>query len=151
MRKLCFLFLLLTLSVPALARKLVTVGHGKVTTAPGIGGYAQIGYAFVKGDVVTIDATAEKQLERMIVMIYPDKEIGRDLATKTPHYTFTMPETGIIVVRFISDRSGTNDINYTVTRMPASNAVQHYNTRVVWQKPPTNAPHGRLIPRRAGR
>lgn len=149
--KRCYLFFLLLL-LPAFsvdARRSVVVGHGTTKTAPGIGGYAQIGYAFAKGDVVTVNATAEKQLERMIVIVYPETEVGRDLATKTPHYTFTMPRSGIAVIRFISDRGGTNTINYTVTRMPASNAVQRYNTRVIWKKPGTL--HGDLIPVRAGR
>lgn len=136
------------LSLNATARKLVVVERGHVTTAPGIGGYAQIGYAFAKGDVVTINGTSSKQLERMIIMVYPDVELGRDLATKAPHYTFTMPQAGIVVIRFISDRSGTNKINYTVTRMPASDRVQRYNTKVIWEKPKDGGPHGRLIPRR---
>jgi hypothetical protein len=150
MKKLCLIALLLLLANGISARKLVTVERGSVTTAPGIGGYAQIGYAFAKGDVVTVNGTAEKKLERMIVMIYPDVEIGRDLATKEPHYTFTMPREGIVVIRFISDRGGTNKVNYSVTRMPASDRVQRYNTRVVWEKPATGL-HGRLVPRRAGR
>jgi hypothetical protein len=150
MSKPYIIVLFLLISLQASARKLVVIDRGSVTTAPGIGGYAQIGYALAKGDVVTITGTAEKQLERMIIIVHPDKEIGHDLATKTPHYTFTMPQEGIVVIRFISDRSGTNKISYSVTRMPASDRVQRYNTKVVWQKPETG-PHGRLIPRRARR
>ena len=148
LRIICILMLVLPLH--ATARKLVTVGHGSVTTAPGIGGYAQIGYAFAKGDVVTIDATASKMLDRMIVLFYPDQELGRARATKTPHYSFTMPRAGIVVFRFISDRDGTNEIHYIVSRMPASNAAQGYNTKIIWDKPPAGMP-GDLIPRRAGR
>ena len=142
--------LLLLLAAPAAdARRQVTVGHGSVTTAPGIGGYAQVGYAFAKGDVVNVSANAEKKLERMIVYIHPQEELGRDIGTKTPHYTFTMPHDGIVVIRFISDRGGTNKVNYNVTRMPGSDRTQAYNTRVAWKKPPTL--HGDLIPVRAGR
>lgn len=143
------ILILLLVSLNAAARKLVIAARGNVTTAPGIGGYAQIGYAFAKGDVITINGTSEKQLERMIVMIYPDEELGRDRATKAPHYTFTMPHAGIVVIRFISDRGGTNKINYSVTRMPGSDRVQRYNTKVIWDKP-RDGPHGGLIPRRAG-
>jgi hypothetical protein len=96
-----------------------------------------------------VNATAEKMLDRMIVMIYPQEELGRDRGTKTPHYTFTMPHEGIVVIRFISDRGGTNKIDYTVTRMPASDRLQRYNTKVVWEKPKQGL-HGRLVPRRAG-
>jgi hypothetical protein len=148
--KLLFLIPALLLSFCADARREVLVESGNTRTAPGIGGYTQIGYAFAKGDRISIDATAEKQLDRMIIMIYPETELGRVRATKAPSYSFTMPRNGIVIFRFISDRSGTNDIHYTVRRMPASNAVQRYNTRVIWQKPPTGR-HGELIPRRAGR
>ena len=124
------------------------VESGHLTTAPGIGGDAETGYAFTKGDVISITAKASKQLDRMLVLIYPDEEIGKDRATKSPKYTFTMPHDGIVVFRFLSDRGHTDKIDYTVTRIPASPDVQNYNTKVVWDKPPAGA-HGRLIPRRA--
>lgn len=66
------------------ARKQVVVGRGTTKTAPGIGGHADNGYAFAKGDVITIDATAEKQLERMIIILYPQEEMGRELDARTP-------------------------------------------------------------------
>ncbi len=144
-----FLFVpLLLLCLSASARKAVVVETGTTTTVPGIGGNAQIGYAFAKGDVVTIDAKASKQLERMLVFIFPEQTLGRSKFTKHPTLTFTMPQDGIVVIRFISDRDGVNTINYTVTRMPASDAVQNYDTKVEWQKPVDHA--GTLIPKRAG-
>jgi hypothetical protein len=124
------------------------VASGHLKTAPGIGGDAQTGYAFTKGDVITIKASASKQLDRMLVLIDPDEEVGRVRATKEPQYTFTMPHNGIVVFRFISDRGHTNEINYTVTRVPASASVANYDTRVIWEKPPAGKP-GSLIPRRA--
>lgn len=146
-----WLLLTILLSAQAVdARRLVTVAQGSTSTAPGIGDYADIAYAFAKGDVITLDAKASKQLQRVMVTIYPDREIAHDLATKAPHLTITMPQAGIAVIRFISDRDGKNEIRYTVTRMPASDAVQRYNTKVAWQKPPGGRP-GRLIPVRAGR
>ena len=138
--------ILISLSVDA--RKIL-VDKGMVTTTTGIGGYAQTGYAFAKGDIITVTANAEKHLERMIVILHPNREIGRQLDTKNPNYTFTMPEEGLVTIRFISDRAGTNDINYTVMRTPASPAVEHYNTKVVWDKAATVTP-GYLVPRRAG-
>ena len=141
---------LLLISLGVTARKQVLVGRGGVVTAPGIGGYAQIGYAFAQGDEISISAMAGKMLDRMIVMIYPQEELGRDLATKAPKYTFTMPHEGIVIIRFISDRGGSNKITYSVTRMPASDAVQNYNTKLVWEKPAPGT-HGDLIPKRAGR
>ncbi len=145
MKNLFFLLLLTVTAGASDARKLVTVARGQTSTAPGIGDYAEIGYAFAKGDVITLDAKASKQLQRVMIMVYPDAEIAHDMATKTPHLTVTMPRAGIAVIRFISDRDGKNEISYTVTRMPASDAVQRYNSRVTWQKPPEGRP-GHLIP-----
>lgn len=140
---------MLLLSLSAGAQKQVTVvENGTLTTAPGIGGDAQTGYAFAKGDVITIRAKASKQLDRMLVLVYPETEIGNYRATKKPEFRFTMPQDGIAVFRFISDRGHTNKISYTITRMPASAAVQGYNTKVVWEPPKDGVP-GNLIPRRA--
>jgi hypothetical protein len=139
---------LLLLSLGANARKGL-VDKGMVTTTTGIGGYAQTGYAFAKGDVITVTANAEKHLQRMIVILHPNKEIGRQLDGKNLNYTFTMPEEGMVIIRFISDRAGTNDINYTVMRTPASPAVANYDTKVLWDKPELVTP-GYLVPRRAG-
>lgn len=124
------------------------VESGHLKTAPGIGGDAETGYAFAKGDVITINAKASKQLDRMLVLMYPEQEIGRDRSTKTPNYTFTVPRDGIVIFRFVSDRGHTNNIDYTITRVPASPAVARYNTKVIWEKPAEGL-HHRLIPRRA--
>lgn len=136
---------LLLLAVGADAQTLVVVDSGATETVPGIGGNAEIGYAFAKGDVVTIDAKASKKLEKMVVYRYPGEVLGRVKFSKAPKLTFTMPEDGIVVFDFVSDRDGTNKIAYRVTRMPASEAVQHYSTKVTWQKPNGR---GTLIPRR---
>lgn len=134
-------------SVSAFAASEVVVEKGSTRTTPGIGGNTQVGYAFAKGDVVTIDAHAEKKLERMIVYIFPEHVMGRKTYTKHAKYSFTMPEDGIVIFRFISDRAGTNTIQYTVTRMPGSDATQNYSTKVEWQKPTDFT--GTLIPKRA--
>jgi hypothetical protein len=124
------------------------IESGHLTTAPGIGGDAETGYAFTKGDVITVSAKSSKQLDRMLVLMYPDEEIGRYRATKTPSYTFTVPHDGIVIIRFVSDRGHTNQVDYTVTRMPASPAVANYNTKVIWEKP-ADGLHHRLVPKRA--
>jgi hypothetical protein len=59
-----------------------------------------------------------------------------------------MPADGIVIFRFISDRSGINTIKYTVTRTPASEDVQDYNTKVDWKTPDDHV--GNPIPKRAG-
>lgn len=138
----------LLLSLHASARKLVVVETGTTTTAPGIGGTTQIAYAFAKGDVVTIDARAPKMVERMIAYVFPEKVVGRVKHSKHMKLTFTMPEEGIILFRFVSDRAGTNTIRYTVSRMPASDAVQNYNTKIEWEKPTDRL--GTLVPKRVG-
>lgn len=124
------------------------VGTGHLRTAPGIGGDAQTGYAFAKGDVITVTASASKQLDRMLVLLDPDVEIASVRATKAPQYTFTMPQDGIIIFRFVSDRGHVNKVDYTVTRVPASPSVANYNTKVIWEKPTGGRPGG-LIPHRA--
>ncbi len=143
-----FLCALLLSATAVNAQKMVTVDSGMVTTVPGIGGNAQIGYAFAKGDVVTIDAKASKLLERMMVFRFPEQVLGRVKYSKKAKFSFTMPEEGIAVFRFISDRDGTNKITYMVTRVPASAAVQEYDTKVDWKMPVDHA--GTLIPQRAG-
>ena len=135
------------ISITAFSKTIVVVDKGSTKTTPGIGGNTQIGYAFAKGDVVTIDARAEKQLERMIVYVFPEQVLGRKTYTKHAKLSFTMPDDGIVVFRFISDRAGTNTIQYSVTRMPGSDETQHYSTKVEWQKP--NDFSGTLIPKRA--
>jgi len=134
------------LSISAFATSEVVVEKGSTRTTPGIGGNTQIGYAFAKGDVVTIDARSNRQLERMIVYIFPENVMGRKTYTRHAKYSFTMPEDGVVVFRFISDRAGVNTIQYTVTRMPASNETQEYSTKVEWQKP--NDRTGTLVPKR---
>ncbi len=142
-----FLTCAMLISISTFAANEVVVEKGSTKTTPGIGGNTQIGYAFAKGDVVTIDARAGKQLERMIVYIFPEQVMGRKTFTKHAKYSFTMPEDGIVIYRFISDRAGTNTINYTVTRMPGSDETQNYATKVEWQKPTDFS--GTLIPKRA--
>ncbi len=135
------------LSISAFAASEVLVEKSSTRTTAGIGGNAQIGYAFAKGDVVTIDARSNKKLERMIVYIFPEQVLGRKTYTKHAKYTFTMPEDGIVIFRFISDRAGIATVDYSVTRMPASNETQNYSTKVEWQKPVDFS--GTLIPKRA--
>jgi hypothetical protein len=138
--------LLLPLSVFAI--RPVSVGKGSVTTSPGIGGYADIGFAFAKGDVISLNAHGEKKLQRVVALLYPDRELMKTTGTEDPKLQFTMPEDGIIVFRFISDRSGTNKVKYSVSRSPGSASLRHYDTRVVWLKPADGAP-GNLVPVRA--
>jgi hypothetical protein len=144
MKPLLLTFFLL-FSIGAGAQTLVTVDSGS-TDALGIGGNAQLGWAFAKGDVVTIEAKASKQLERMLIYRFPQEVIGRVKLTRKPKLTFTMPEEGVIICRFISDRDGTNNIAYTVTRIPASAAVQDYDTKVDWQV--ARDRNGGLVPKR---
>jgi hypothetical protein len=134
--KLLLLIPLMFLSWQSVAtRKVILASDTTISTAPGIGGTADIGFAFAKGDLVSIDAQASKKLEQLQAYIFPDKVLGRSKYTKHARLTFTMPEDGIVIFRFISDRAGTNTVRYTVTRMPASDAVQDYNTRIEWVNP----------------
>ncbi len=126
----------------------IQVGKGTVTTSPGIGGYADVGFAFAKGDVVHIQAQSSKKLQRMLVLLFPSRELGKTEETDHPKLTFTMPAEGIVVFRFISDRSGENKVQYQVTRQPSDSKWAKYDTRVVWLKP-ANGAMGDLVPVRA--
>ncbi|MEO6831833.1 MAG: hypothetical protein ABI378_05815 [Chitinophagaceae bacterium] len=135
--------LLCFFSTAVAAQKEVTVDEGKVQTVRGLAGEVQIAYNFAKGDVVKIDAHADKQLERMLVFAMPDKMIDRAKYTKHAKSTFTMTENNIVVFRFISDRGGVNTISYIVKRKPASHSTQNYNTKVDWK---VNSEHGLAVP-----
>jgi hypothetical protein len=135
----------LLLSLTVGAQTAVVVADSTITSL-GLGGTEQVGYAFAKGDVVTIDARAEKKLDRMLVYRYPEAMIGRAKLTKRPRLKFTMTEDAIVVFRFVSDRNGHNSVSYKITRIPASAATQTYNTKVRWE-PPTER-SGQLIPKR---
>ena len=145
MKALFLIPIVLLLAVAAHAQSPVVVADSS-TSALGLGGTAQIGYAFAKGDLVTIEATASKQLDRLMIFRFPDEMIGRIKLTRKPKYTFTMSEEGIVVFRFISDRDGSNNISYKVTRTPASAEMQQYNTKVTWLTPTSHG--GQMIPKR---
>jgi hypothetical protein len=144
MKALLFLCCLL-FSIAAGAQTPVVVEDSTISSL-GLGGTAQVGYAFAKGDLVTIEARAAKKLDRMIVYRYPEAVIGRTKLTKRPRLTFTMKEDAIVIFRFVSDRNGHNSVSYKITRVPASAALQQYNTKIIWQ-PPTDR-SGQLIPKR---
>ncbi|MBS1645393.1 MAG: hypothetical protein JST36_10180 [Bacteroidetes bacterium] len=136
-------FLLCLCAVTVTAQTEYTLDSGKVQTVRGLGGEVQVAYNFAKGDVVTIEAHASKQLERMLVFGMPSKIIARSKYTKHPQCSFTMAEDNIVIFRFISDRGGVNTISYVVKRKPASPATQDYNTKVDWK---TNSEHGLASP-----
>lgn len=136
----------LLLSLVASAQTAIVVEDSTITTQ-GIGGSDQVGYAFAKGDVVTIEARCSKRLDRMLAFRYPEEMIGKAALTKRPKLSFTMAADAIVIFRFVSDRAGHNRISYKVTRVPASSETQDYNTKITWQPP--NDRSGQLIPKRA--
>lgn len=137
----------LTTRLPSTAQTATLVDKGTVRTPRGIGGYKEISYAFAKGDIVTLNAQSNKLLGRVMVTLYPENVIERVKWARNTTTTFTVPEEGIVVIRFISDRSGVATINYTVTRTPGPGAPTNYNTKVNWEKPTGSV--GNLVPKRA--
>ncbi len=107
----------------------VKVADTTISTVSGVGGYAEVAYTFAKGDKITIVANASKQLQRAMVVMAPTNVMVRIKDTKKINQTFEMPETGVVYLRFISDRGGVNSIHYSVVRLPASNAVQVFDTK----------------------
>ena len=144
MRSLFVLLIAILVSVKSFAGDPIKVDQSSVTTTGGIGGYTDVAYAFAKGDKVTIDARASKPLERMLVTQYPNEVLGRVKSQKKINFSFTMPENGIVIFHFVSDRGGSNKVDYSIQREPASEATQQYNTKVEWQKPADL--HGQQIP-----
>lgn len=122
----------------------VVVDQGKKQMKNGLGDYTEIAYAFAKGDKITLNATSSKTLDRVAVVMYPETELAKDRATKHVKKEFVVPADGVVIIRFVSDHGGTTNVNYTVTREPASDAVKDYNTKVTWEKP-TGKP-GPLVP-----
>lgn len=128
--------------------QVITVDKGTQNTVKGVAGNLELTYAFAKGDRVSIAAHASKLLERMQIIQYPEIRIGQIMRTKDASYNFTMKDNGFVTFKFISDRGGTNSIQYSITRTPASSATRNYVTKVEWVKatdhvaPPT--------PRQAG-
>jgi hypothetical protein len=136
------LFLLSAASVTAQT----VVDQGKTHTPRGVGGYYDIAYAFAQGDVVTLKARSSKLLARVVATLYPDVPLARVRDTKRPELSFTVPQEGIVVIRFVSDRNGEANIDYTVTRTPGPNGPAEYNTNVKWKEPIIEA--GGRIPER---
>jgi len=128
----------------ALAGNGTVVDHGKKQMKNGLGDYSEIAYAFAKGDKITLDASSSKRLDRVMVVMYPQTEITRIRAAKHMTREFIVPQNGVVIIRFVSDHGGTTNVNYTVTREPASDEVKDYNTHVTWEKP-TDKP-GPLVP-----
>jgi hypothetical protein len=120
------------------------IDQGKKQMKAGLGDYSEIAYAFAKGDKITLDAKSSKMLDRVTIVMYPQTEITRIRATKHTNKEFIVPQDGVVIIRFVADRGGTTNVNYTVTREPASDEVKDYNTKVTWEKP-TDKP-GPLVP-----
>ena len=139
--------LVLTTNLSSTAQTATLVDKGSIRTPRGIGGYKEISYAFAKGDIVTLNAQSNKLLGRIMVTLYPEKVIERVKWARNTTTTFTVPEEGFVVIRFISDRSGVATVNYTVTRTPGPGAPANYNTKVNWEKPTGSI--GTLVPKRA--
>jgi hypothetical protein len=124
-----------TLLSTAATQAQIIVDQGKTHTPRGIGGYTDIAYAFAQGDVVTLKAHSSKLLARVVATMYPETPLTRVKNTKRPEFSFTVPQEGIVIIRFVSDRNGEANINYTVTRTPGAGGPAQYNTKVRWKEP----------------
>lgn len=141
-----FVFAVLLLApFAAGAQSAVVVADSSISSL-GLGGSAQVGFAFAKGDHITMTAQCSKKLQRVLALRYPEAQLARARETKHPALDFTMAEDGIVLFQFVSDRAGHNKIHYRIMRTPASAATQDYSTRIIWE-PPTDRP-GKPIPKR---
>lgn len=108
----------------------VVVADSTVGTVPGIGGYTEVSYTFAKGDKVTLAATSSKLLERAMVIMMPQTVLLRIKGTKKVNETFEVPKDGTVIIRFVSDRGGINNIHYNLIRLPASEDLQDFSTKL---------------------
>lgn len=139
-------FLLLFTAGLSLSAQTV-VDDGTLTTPRGIGGYKEISYAFAKGDVVTLETHSNHLLQRIMITQYPSTVLQRVKGVKNNVTTFTMPDEGFVVIRFISDRNGVARVKYTVTRTPGAGGPADYNTKINWQQPVGTV--GGMVPKKA--
>lgn len=119
---------LVSIAAQAVVRP-VTVADSTITTVSGVGGSAEVAYAFAKGDKITLVAKASKPLESALVIMAPQSVLLRVKDSRKVNKSFVMPEDGTVIVRFISDRGGVNHVHYNLVRLPSSEAVQDYNTK----------------------
>lgn len=96
------------------------VAQSTTETTGGLGGYTDIGYPFKRGDKVTIQATASKQLGLVRIANSRNQVLGRLKDLKKVEYTFVMPADDSVIFHFVSDRGGTNKINYTIFKEPGA-------------------------------
>ncbi len=142
-----FLTFLLLLTAGLSLSAQTVVDDGTLTTPRGIGGYKEISYAFAKGDVVTLETHSTHLLQRIMITQYPSNVLQRVKGVKNNVTTFTMPDEGFVVIRFISDRNGVARVKYTVTRTPGVGGPADYNTKINWQQPVGTV--GGMVPKKA--
>jgi hypothetical protein len=139
--------LLLTAIVYAGDTTQVDSGHKKMKL--GVGDFTDIAYSFAKGDKIILHANSSKRLDRTVFLLYPRIELATVKSVKIVDHELIMPEDGILVIRFISDRNGTTALDYTVSRIPASDEVKDYDTRILWRRPSNGI--GFLTPERVAK
>jgi len=121
--------LLLTTHAQAVVKP-VSVADTTIGTVPGIGGYAEVTYMFAKGDKITLVAKSSKLMERAMATMAPQTVLLRSKDTKKVNETFEVPKDGKVTFRFVSDRAGVNNVHYSIIRLPASEEVQDFTTKV---------------------
>ncbi|PZF73124.1 hypothetical protein [Taibaiella soli] len=133
MKAFIFSCALLAGSLSALAGNEIVVEQGTKQMVNGIGDHVEVCYAFAKGDKIIVEASSSKKLDKMVAIFYPDIiEVGRVKSAKKVSCQFVMPKEGVVVIRFVADRGGKTNVDYTIHREPANDGVKNYDTKVVW-------------------
>lgn len=86
-------------------------------TIKGVGGWSEVKHTFAKGDRVSLSFQAGKQLEMVTVTQGPRKELAKKKATKSGDLQFVVPADGEVVIRFVNDRGGQNDVKYELRKL----------------------------------
>ena len=92
------------------------IAQSTTETVGGIGGYTDVFQVLKAGDKITIEARAHKLLSGFFVYQSGHKLIGKVKDTKKINYSFTVPTDDSIRFHFVSDRGGSNKIDYTITK-----------------------------------
>jgi len=113
--------LLLSLPVSAQQAKPVPTGtlieQSVSRPIDGLGGWSEVKHNFSKGDRVHLHFDANKQLERVLVLQGERKELAKAKYTKAGDLEFTVPQKGEVVIRFINDRNGPNEVRYELRKL----------------------------------
>ena len=124
MKKVLMLAIPLLLSMPASAQNSKpTASAGTLIEAnvshplDGPGGWSEVKQTFAQGDKILLHYQSDKKLERVVILQGDRNELAKKRETKSGDLQFVVPKDGEVVIRFINDRNGKNEIKYELRKL----------------------------------